>query len=236
MKVAIMQPYFLPYIGYFQLIGAVDLYVLYDNVKYTKRGWINRNRMLSAGREATITLPVRNAPDHLDIRDREVAVDFPRAKLLNRISEAYRRAPHFEAVFPLVARIVECPESNLFRFILHSIVATCAHLGIDTRIEVSSAIPSDHTLRHEARVVSICKAVGAHTYINSIGGTALYSKAAFAEARLDLRFIRSKPFEYDQGGNEFVPWLSILDVMMFNSAERIRDILASGYELIEPPV
>jgi hypothetical protein len=233
MRVAIMQPYFLPYIGYFQLIGAVDLYVLYDNIKYTKRGWINRNRILGPGGEATITLPLKHAPDTLDICERQIAADFARGKLLNRISETYRRAPHYGEVFPLIAGIVENGEPNLFRYLRDSIVKICRQLGIDTRIVASSEIPADHTLRHEARVLSICKAVGATTYVNAIGGVDLYSKSDFADAGLDLRFIRSRPFEYGQGGRKFVAWLSIVDVMMFNSAERIRDILASGYELIE---
>ena len=99
-----MQPYFFPYIGYFQLIQSVDVFIVYDNIKYTKKGWINRNRIQNAGREAVITLPLKNAPDHLDIREREIAEEFARDKLLNRISGAYRRAPHFGEVFPLVSR------------------------------------------------------------------------------------------------------------------------------------
>ncbi len=235
MKIAIMQPYFMPYIGYFQLIAAVDRYVLYDNIKYTKRGWINRNRMQVGGVETAITLPLRKASDHLDIRDRELAEDFERVKLLNRIREAYRRAPQFDQVFPLMARIVECPELNLFRFLHHSIVAICEFLGISTKIDVSSTVPVDHALRHEERVIAVCNALGADTYVNAIGGTALYSKSAFAHAGIDLKFIRTKPFQYDQGNTTFVPWLSILDVMMFNAPERMREILASGYDLVEPP-
>jgi hypothetical protein len=232
MKIAIMQPYFLPYIGYFQLIGAVDLYVLYDNVKYTKRGWINRNRILSAGHEVTITLPLKNAPDHLDIVDREVAADFARDKLLNRIGEAYRRAPHYRDVLPFVAGIIENREPNLFRFLRDSIVKTCLHLGIGTRIVAASEIPADHSLRHESRVLAMCKAAGADTYVNAIGGTTLYSDAAFAGEGIGLKFIRSRPFEYDQGGNAFVPWLSIVDVMMFNSPEVISAQHLKCFELI----
>jgi hypothetical protein len=233
MKVAIMQPYFFPYIGYFQLIESVDLFIVYDNIKYTKKGWINRNRIQNAGREAAITLPVKHAPDHLDIREREIAGDFARDKLLSRIAEAYRRAPYFGDNFPLLSRIVENREANLFRYLYDSIVKTCQHLGIRTRFMVSSEISVDHSLRHESRVLAMCAAVRADTYVNAIGGITLYSQAAFAGKGIDLRFIRSKPLEYDQGGGPFLPWLSIVDVMMFNSPGRIREVIASSYELIE---
>ncbi len=107
MKIAIMQPYFLPYIGYFQLIAAVDLFVVYDNIKYTKKGWINRNRMLRNGADAMFSLPLKAAPDTSTCGDREMAPDFDPQKLLNPITGAYRRAPHFYEVLP-VARARSC--------------------------------------------------------------------------------------------------------------------------------
>jgi len=116
-------------------------------------------------------------------------------------------------------------EQNLFRFIHNAILETCAHLGLGTDIRISSGIPIDHNLRNQDKVLALCEAVGASTYINTVGGMDLYAKDAFRHRGIDLKFIQSKPFEYAQFGNEFIPWLSIIDVMMFNSVESIRTML-----------
>jgi hypothetical protein len=222
MKVAIMQAYFLPYIGYFQLIAAVDLFILYDNIKYTKKGWINRNRMLQNGKDVTFSLPLKSDSDYLDIRERELAANFDRDKLLNQIRGAYARAPYFPETFPLLGQIMRYEDNNLFRFLHYSIVRTCQHLGIGTDIRISSSVAIDHELKNQDKVLALCEEVGASTYVNAIGGMELYSKERFREKGIDLKFIKSRPFEYAQFGEAFVPWLSIIDVMMFNSTEGIR--------------
>ena len=232
MKVAIMQPYFFPYIGYFQLIDSVDLFVIYDNIKYTKRGWINRNRILQHGQPAVISLPLKNDSDALDVVDRQLAAEFSRLKLLNKIAEAYRKAPYFEQALPVVERIVNHDERNLFRFLHHSIVETCRYLGIETEIAIASAFPIDASLKGQDKVIALCERAGADVYVNAIGGVELYSAEAFRSAGLELKFIRSGPFEYRQFGETFVPSLSIVDVMMFNPLEVIRRCLASNYDLI----
>lgn len=225
MRLAIMQPYFMPYIGYFQLIAAVDSFIVYDNIKYTKKGWINRNRMLQNGKDEMFSLPLKSGSDSLDVCERELAGDFNRDKLLNQFKGAYRRAPYFEQTFPLIERIVRYEDANLFRFLHHSMVKTCEHLGIGAEIRVSSAIAIDHDLRGQDKVLALCEAVGATTYINAIGGMELYSKDVFRERGIELKFIQSLPFEYGQFGNVFVPWLSIVDVMMFNELPVIREQL-----------
>lgn len=232
MKLAIMQPYFLPYIGYFQLIDSVDLFVLYDNIKYTKKGWINRNRMLKNGNDVIFSLPLKGASDFLDIRDRELAVDFNRGKLLNQISAAYRRAPYFSQTFPLIEKIVQYKENNLFNFIHNSIVRTCEHLDITTRIRISSEISTAHDLKNQEKVLAFCESIGANIYVNAIGGIELYSIDEFQARHIELKFIKSKPFEYMQFGGDFLPWLSIIDVMMFNSQENIKKYITQNYEFI----
>ena len=212
-----MQPYFVPYIGYFQLIAAVDLFIVYDNIKYTKKGWINRNRLLQNGKDVLFSLPLKSDTDSLDVCERELAADFNRQKLLNQFKDAYRRAPYFEQTYPLLEQILRYEDANLFCFLHHSIVKTCEHLGITTEIKLSSVIAIDHELKNQDKVLALCEALGASTYVNAIGGMELYSKEAFRETDVELKFIQSKPFEYPQLGGEFVPWLSIIDVMMCNS-------------------
>lgn len=231
-RVAIMQPYFFPYIGYFQLIAAVDQFIVYDNIKYTKKGWVNRNRLLQNGKDVMFSLPLKSDSDSLDIRERELAADFRRDKLLNQIKGAYGRAPYFAQTLPLIEQIVNFEEANLFRYLHHSIVRICDHLDIRTEISISSGIAIDHELKSQDKVLALCAATGASTYVNAIGGVDLYSREAFNERGIELKFIRSLPFEYPQFGAPFVPWLSIIDVMMFNPLNRIQACIAADYELI----
>lgn len=231
-RLAIMQPYFFPYIGYFQLIAGADRFVVYDNIKYTKKGWINRNRMLRNGQDVSFSLPLKRDSDHLDIRDRELAESFNRDKLLNQLKGAYQRAPQFSDTFPLVEEIVRHEEVNLFHFLHNSILKTCEHLGIATPIDVSSDLQIDRELKSQDRVIATCKAYNARAYVNPIGGIELYSKEAFLEEGIDLQFMRTLPVEYAQFGETFVPNLSIIDVMMFNSVGTIQSWISNNRELI----
>jgi hypothetical protein len=227
MKLAIMQPYFLPYIGYFQLINFVDKFVIYDNVQYTKKGWINRNRILVNGKDEFITITLKKDSDYLDICKRELSDTFEedKQKILRRIKECYRRAPHFEKVFPFIEEIFNHNARNLFAFVFNSVKQICGYLEINTEIVVSSSIDVDHTLKSMQRVLAIATKMNAQIYINPIGGKELYSIENFASFNIDLKFIRSEAFSYKQFNNEFIPWLSILDVMMFNSKDEIKKML-----------
>lgn len=232
MKLGIMQPYFLPYAGYFQLVAAADVFVVYDNIKFTKKGWINRNRLLRDGEADVFSLALKQGSDSLNVVDRELAPEFEPAKLLNRFKSAYSRAPFFGQTFPLLERILLHEERNLFRFIYHSIQCVCSYLGLATELRVSSTIPIDHGLKGQAKVLALCSALGAGTYINAIGGVELYAKDAFRDQGTTLTFIKSKPLEYHQLGDPFVPWLSIIDMLMFIDVESVGRYIAGSYELI----
>jgi hypothetical protein len=225
-KVGIMQPYFLPYIGYFQLIQAVDVFVLYDNIKYTKKGWINRNRYLANGQEKAFSLPLKKDSDSLDIRDRVLASDFNPKKTLNGISEAYRKAPYYQSGMAILQEIFSHEDRNLFSFTHHAVVKTCQHLGIDTSIVISSQVPADHTLAGEQRVIAICQKLGADSYINPPGGRALYSADNFKEKNIQLKFIDPALCPYPQLTNQFVAGLSIIDVIMNNDQQMLTELLS----------
>jgi WbqC-like protein len=227
----IMQPYFLPYIGYWQLLAAVDRFVVYDNIQYTKKGWINRNRFLRNGADAVFTVPLKKGSDSLTVAARFVADDFDPAALLNPLASAYRKAPFFTTAFPLVEAIVTAAPRNLFEYLLHGLVTTAAFLEIRTPVVVSSAVAIDHGLKAERKVLALCQALGAKRYVNAIGGRELYSVAAFAEQGIDLKFIQSRPISYRQYDDTFVPGLSIVDVLMFNSKDAVRAMLGA-YDLV----
>lgn len=231
MKLGIMQPYFLPYIGYFQLLNAVDEYVIYDNIQFTKKGWINRNRILQNGKDTLITVPIEKDSDYLYICQRSVSSGFDKKKLINQIRESYRKAPHFNEVIPLIENIINYENNNLFSYIYNSVTKVCDYLNIKTGIIISSAIDIDHSSKGQDKVIAFCKALGATEYCNAIGGQELYSASDFQEENIQLNFLSSNSVKYEQFENEFVPWLSILDVMMFNSTEEIEKMLKE-YKLI----
>lgn len=230
-----MQPYLLPYIGYFQLIAAADVFVVYDNIKYTKKGWINRNRLLLQGQPWTFSLPLQAGSDHLDIVQRQVSASFQPGDLLRKLEAAYRKAPFFETTMSLAQTVLSCREKNLFDFLLHGLQQTMAHLSLNTPIRVSSTLQVDGQLRAEERVIATCKALGAKQYLNPIGGTELYDPVHFSQAGLGLSFLRSRLSSYPQQGQPFVPALSILDVLFFSGQEATRTLIASDFDLLPAP-
>ena len=234
MKLAIMQPYFFPYIGYFQLINAVDEFVIYDNIEFTKKGWINRNRILVNGNDVFVSLPLKKDSDFLNVNERFLADtwDVERKKLLNRIKESYRKAPYFKETFHLLEKCIMHEDRNLFKFILFSVQTLIQYFNISTNLVVSSSIPIDKQLKSDQKVMAICNQRGADIYINPIGGLELYNKEFFKENNLELQFQKSNNIRYNQNNNEFVPWLSIIDVMMFNNKIEITTFLNS-YSIIK---
>lgn len=232
MIIAVMQPYFLPYIGYFQLIKAVDLFIVCDNLQYVKQGWINRNRMLMNGHGRLFTLPLQKASSFADISGRSLAQSFSRDDLLRLFRVAYRKAPFFNETYPLLEAIIRDREQNLFHFVHGSLVTMCAHLGITTEIRMLSTVPIDHSLRRHEKLFALCDAVGADAYINAIGGTGYFSHADFAGRGIKLMYLKSRPLNYKQFADLFIPWLSIADVLMFNPQEAVRQAVSSNYDLV----
>lgn len=230
--VGIMQPYFLPYIGYFQLMNKVDKFVIYDNIKYTKKGWINRNRILVNQNDSIISIPLSKGSDNLDIVDRCISDSFSKTKLLNKISAAYRKAPCFHEGYELVEKIVNFNDSNLFSYLYNSIETVAQYLGINTELIVSSSIDVGSDVKGQDRVIETCLKLNAKEYINPIGGLDLYDRDIFKKSGINIKFIKSKDFRYEQFGSDFVPWLSILDIIMFNSREEITGNIINKCELV----
>lgn len=233
MTAAIMQPYFFPYIGYFQLINSVDKFIVYDNIQFTKKGWINRNRILQNGKDEYITIPLKKDSDYLNIVQREWAETdvVEKQKLIRRIKESYRKAPQFSTVFPLIETAINFNDRNLFLYLFNSLTTICGYLDITTEFIVSSTLAIDHTLKSEEKVLALCKNIGATHYINPIGGLSLYSKEIFGQNNMELAFIKSNNIEYPQFKNDFVPWLSIIDVLMFNDKDKVKEYINNEFTL-----
>lgn len=226
MKVGIMQPYFFPYIGYWQLINAVDKFIIYDNIQYTKNGWIRRNRILLNGEDKMISIPLKKDSDFLDINKRFLSdIDKGRGKIINQIKMAYSKSPEFENVFPIIERAISKEEKNLFDYIYSTIKVIIDYLEIKTEIIISSDINMDHSLKNKDRVVKICKKVEATEYLNPIAGIELYNKEEFKSQGIQIKFLKTEVTEYKQFDNTFIPNLSIIDILMFNSKDRVKEML-----------
>src|SRR5690606_5510755 len=209
MKFAVMQPYFFPYFGYFQLLNAVDVFVVYDNVEFSKKGWFHRNRLLFNGRIEMFTINLVKDSDYLDVVDRrvsEIYMSEERHRILRKVKQYYRQAPYFETIFPFLEQVFLFESTNLFQYIYNSIVETCKLLGIKTDIIVSSTLPIDHSLRNKYRIFEMAKHLNIRRYINPIGGQDLYSVDDFASHGIELSFLRPSLSPYPQlGTSEFVP-------------------------------
>ena len=238
MKLAIMQPYFFPYIGYFQLINVVDKFILYDDVTFIKQGWINRNYILANKQKRLISLPLSKISSNKLISETFINKSEIRKwykKFLLSIEQQYKKSPNYKEIFELIINIFEYinQTEQISVFNKFSIERIDEYLGIRTKIENSSEKHNynNENLSGQDRVIDICKKENATTYINPVGGIELYDKKKFENLNIKLYFLKSKYISYSQKNDDFIPGLSILDVMMFNSPETINKML-DRYELI----
>lgn len=227
---AIMQPYFYPYLGYFQMIHAVDKFVFYDDVNFINRGWINRNRILINNEPKYITVELLKASQNRLINEIEIGNN--KNKILSSISMAYKKAPQYKEVFPLIEACLSKDVQYIGELAIDSIVTVCKYLGLKTEFEVSSVLYADTKGLDKAdRLIAICKKNNATNYINAVGGMEIYSKEYFDERGIKLSFIKNNLSEYKQYNDTFVPGLSIIDVLMFNHKDECLNMLNS-YELV----
>lgn len=227
MRLAIMQPYLFPYIGYFQLINSVDEFIFHDDVQFIKGGWINRNRILQNGKDIFITLGIKNDSAYKNINERLFSDEFEKdkKKLLRVMENSYHKAPNVKPVLALLYDIFSNCDTNISSFIIESIRKINSYLEISTSIKISSCIDKNSDTKGEERVIELCKSCKGTEYINPIGGMALYSKEHFENVNIKLKFLQTANIEYKQFANPFIPSLSIIDVLMFNEAAVIKEYL-----------
>ncbi len=235
MKLAIMQPYIFPYLGYWQLLTAVDTFVLLDDVNYINRGYINRNSILINGRAFRFSIPIENASQNRLIMNTRFKFDEKeKERFLKTIDNAYMKAPHYKEVYGVINKIINNPENDITSYIQKSIEDILAYLEIEQTIIRSSKINKNNTLHGQDRIIEICKKMNADEYCNPTGGRMLYDHKSFERNGIKLFFLdtRDEDVRYQQFDNEFVPNLSIIDVLVFNDIPRIKEMLR-GYELNE---
>lgn len=237
MRIAIMQPYFFPYAGYFSLINAVDIFVFYDDVQYIRRGWVNRNRILNRDRAQLweyINVPVKKASRDSKIQDIEILNEEKwDEKLKKKLSLRYSRAPYFRDVKDLLFAVIDSGNrSKLSEYNIYSIGQICNYLEIDSRFINSSTLEYNRESDGQGKLIDITKLLNGHTYVNPIGGTELYSREEFLKSGLNISFLLMNELTYHQGKGDFVPNLSIIDVLMWNSKEDVKGML-NDYTSVE---
>ena len=231
MRLAIMQPYIFPYIGYYQLIHAADKFVIYDDVNFINRGWINRNNLLVNGKAWLFSVPLKEASQNRLIGDIEIADAEWGRKFLKTIEQAYKKSPFYSNVLELISSVVLKPTATISELTRNSLTAVSEYIGLSASFVNSSSIYDNQALKAQERILDICIKEKADHYINPIGGREIYSKELFDNSGIRLNFIKTGNVRYEQFKNEFVPNLSIIDVLMFNDKKDIRQML-DLYELV----
>ncbi len=225
-KIAIMQPYIFPYLGYFQLINSVDEFVFYDDVNFIKNGWINRNKILLRNEEFMLTIPCVKISSNKLINEVIIIEDKePLEKVLKTIKMAYCNAPFFDIVYPMIEQRIMKPNVNVSDMAIGSINDVLNYLEIDKIICCSSELIYNHNNNAQDKIISICKYLGANEYINMVGGRGLYNNSDFLMQNISLKFLKPILPTYKQFTNDFIGGLSIIDVLMFNSKAEIIQML-----------
>ncbi|MCB0750704.1 MAG: WbqC family protein, partial [Ignavibacteriae bacterium] len=223
MKVAIMQPYLFPYIGYWQLINAVDQFVIFDDVNFIKKGFIQKNSILLNNNAYVFNLELQKASQNKLINQIEIGGNSK--KILKTIYLSYKKAPYFYQTYPVIENILNQNEFCLSKFIGNSLIKISEHLDLNVQFIYSSHIKKDNALKSQEKIINICKKLNAKIYINSIGGKILYDKKDFDNENINLKFLKSDTIKYKQYNNDFIPNLSVIDVLMFNNIESVKLLL-----------
>ncbi|MCW8332813.1 WbqC family protein [Vibrio paucivorans] len=225
MKLALMQPYIFPYLGYYQLAYESDVFVFYDDVTYIKGGYINRNNILVGNNPQRFTIPLVGASSNKKIN--EIYCSDNMKKIVKTVSQAYIKSPNYKKVMPLIESVLYQDNRNLSCVATSSILSVFDYLGIEINYNHSSKLNYMREGRAEEKIYSICGLYEANKYINTIGGMSLYNKKDFSENGVELSFIEKQPVKYSQGlkGENFVDNLSIIDALMWCSKTEVKELL-----------
>lgn len=222
-----MQPYFFPYLGYFSLLDSVDVFVIYDDVNFIRRGWINRNYFLGSKGSYRYTLPIQNVSQNKKICDLFISdIEKQKRQFMTSIQHSYGKSPYYKQVHLLLEQIFSCNSDNLSIFLAHSLQCLSDYIGISTKIVRASDLQIAQEKSREDRIIAMCKSLGASVYINAAGGTDLYKSQSFSDNDLELMFINFEGEEYQQyTQGSFIKDLSVIDGLMFNSPSQLLSII-----------
>jgi hypothetical protein len=232
MRIAVMQPYIFPYMGYYQLVSAVDKFAVFDDVNFISRGWINRNRILVQGEPHLFTIPLVKASRNKLIYETEIQNSSWPEKLIEKLRYSYSKAPYYAETIPLISGIICGPSRTIDSMAFESIERIARYLDMQTEFIRSTRVYANSHLKGQERIIDICCREKATVYINPTGGRALYSGEAFSSRGISLCFIEMLKHEYKQFANKFHPDLSIIDVLMFCGSRGTKEIM-ERYRIVQ---
>ncbi|WP_107942070.1 WbqC family protein [Metasolibacillus fluoroglycofenilyticus] len=236
MKVAIMQPYFFPYLGYFSLIKNTDQFILFDTVQYMRHGWIERNRILKPQEGwQYVQAPLMKHSKSTSIKDIQIKnEDNWKERIIRQLEHYKKKAPYYNEVISVVRLALELDTDSIVKLNENILKVVCAYIGIDLSVKVFSEM--DITIKKvhapDEWALNICESLGGiQEYWNPQGGIEFFNRKKYSDAGLTINFLKINLESYSQKRRAFEAGLSIIDVMMFNSPEEIRKML-DNYELI----
>lgn len=236
-NIAIMQPYFFPYLGYFQLINYSDEFILYGNVTFRKKSFITRNHIMDVnGRQEDIKVFVKKASSNSSIKSIHIAEGDWKKKLSKKVQTLYSRSSYFDEIYPTIKECIESNCDSLHKYNADSIQKICNLLAINTTVTTEHQHldyiedllePSQSLPVSSQRVIHICREIGATTYINPEGGVDLYDKTMFAKEGLTLKFFKASLDKVVEK-REYNRYVSIIDILMHNGIEGTKAMLNDG--------
>ena len=225
-----MQPYIFPYVGYFSLINSSDKILFYDDVNFIKRGWIHRQRILINGKDHLFTIPLNKPSQNKKINQIEISKSGDREKIIKSIEVAYKKAPYFKEVFPMIKKVILGNYTYIDEMAISSLIEVCKYLNLEIKYNRTSlADPNSQGQEKCERLASISKNLGFSNYVNVIND--IYDKETFKSKNVNLFFNDHRIKPYNQFGKSFVSHLSIIDVLMFNSIRDTKKLILS-YHII----
>jgi hypothetical protein len=235
MTLGIMQPYFFPYIGYFSLIKHVDHFILFDTPQFIRHGWVDRNRTLSAnGDPIYIRVPLMKHHQTTPINELKIRfLENWQEKIFAQLTPYKKRAPNYKQTIDLLKYILSKQFTQLAPLNHHITTILCEHLNIQTPITKWSSMDMkiEEVREPDEWALNICKAMGSNSYINPIGGVSFFDRNKYEKNGIEIKFLNSIPAQYPQLNTNFQPFLSIIDILMFNSPKNIQEML-NQFELV----
>jgi len=243
------QPYFLPHLAYYQVISAVDKYIIYSNINFIRHGWISRNRILMLNKGPSFFIvPLLHQSCNRKINEIRIDQSYNwQRKILKSVSWNYRKAPYFDETFPLIESVINHETDLIWELAAESTIRIASYLDIKTEIQTDNSPYAELDLKLESnnyrdeeifrnlgihgyekkviRIIYIALTEKADIFIDSIGGRELYDPCIFRKHGIDFRFLNMNPVSYKQLSADFYPSLSIIDTLMNCGKEKTKELL-----------
>jgi len=221
-KLAILQPSYIPWIGYFEQIVNVDIFVFYDDVQYTKNDWRNRNKIKTLDGSSWLSIPIKSSTSK---KINEVLIDDTKnwqTKHLKSLKQYYSKSKYFEDIYPLLEKNINSDINSISTLSIDIIKDIVKYLKIDTKFYLSSDLDIGGDKNN--RLINICKHFNASSYYTGLAAKDYIDEELFKKNNIELVYQEYKHPSYEQLHGDFLPYLSIID-LLFNHGRDSKKII-----------